>query len=70
MGDTGNSRVAVIGPHSAIWDAFVERVNAARIAEYQELMAEYVDYYRGSSERSRKRTPYTGEGAPAAGNGL
>lgn len=70
IGDTGNSRVAVIGPHSAIWDAFVERVNTARIAEYQELMSEYTDYYRGSSERSRKRTPYTSEGTPSGDNGL
>lgn len=62
VGDTGNSRVAVIGPFEAIWAAFVERVNAARIAEYQELMSEYTDYYRGSSERTRNRTPYTSEG--------
>lgn len=64
IGDTGNSRVAVIGPHSAIWAAFVERVNTARIAEYRELMAEYTDYYRGSSERTRPRRPYTSEGVP------
>lgn len=62
VGDTGNSRVAVIGPYQKIWDAFAERLNVARIAEYQALMAEYTDYYRGSTERTRKRTPYTDEG--------
>ena len=69
IGDTGNSRVAVIGPHSVIWDAFVERINTARIAEYQTLMAEYMNYYRGSSERSRKRNPYTSEGRPGSNGG-
>lgn len=70
VGDTGNSRVAVIGTYQQIWSAFVKRINVARIAEYQALMAEYSDYYRGSSERRRKRTAYTGEGLPNEGDGL
>lgn len=70
VGDTGNSRVAVIGPFSEIWDAFVERINAARVAEYQALMAEYMDYYSGGSQRSAKRKPYTGEGLPGPDSGL
>ena len=64
VGDTGNSRVAVVGPFSEIWAAFAERVNTARFAEYQALMAEYTDFYRGGSERNAKRNPYTGEGLP------
>lgn len=52
VGDTGNSRVAVIGPASAIWAAFIQRINTARFAEYQALMAEYIDYYRGGSNRT------------------
>jgi len=70
VGDTGNSRVAVIGPYQQIFSAFVKRINTARVAEYQTLMAEYANYYRGSSERNRKRTPYTGEGRPTEGEGL
>lgn len=70
IGDTGNSRVAVIGPFQEIWSAFVQRVNTARIAEYQALSAEYTDYYRGSPERNRKRPPYTDEGIPTEGDGL
>lgn len=70
LGDTGNSRVAVIGPFKEIWSAFVQRINTARIAEYQTLNAEYSDYYRGSSERNRKRPPYTSEGRPTEGNEL
>lgn len=63
VGDTGNSRVAVIGPFSEIWYAFVERINTARIAEYQTLMAEYMDYYRGGQSRDvGNRNPFTGEG--------
>lgn len=69
IGDTGNSRVAVIGPYQQIWGAFVERINIARIAEYQSLMAEYSDYYRGNSERNRKRPAYTSEGRPNEGEG-
>lgn len=64
VGDTGNSRVAVIGPFNKIWAPFAERVNSARIAEYRSLMAEYQNYYRGGSERNAKRRPYTGEGRP------
>ncbi|HQT31702.1 MAG TPA: hypothetical protein PLE48_12320 [Thiobacillus sp.] len=70
VGDTGNSRVAVIGPFNLIWDAFVERINTARIAEYQLLMAEYMDFYRGSPERNAKRNPYTGEGLPGPSDDL
>ncbi|MHB1352391.1 MAG: twin-arginine translocation signal domain-containing protein [Thiobacillus sp.] len=70
IGDTGNSRVAVIGPFQEIWSDFVQRINVARIAEYQALMAEYTDYYRGSPERSRRRPPYTGEGRPTEDDGL
>lgn len=70
VGDTGNSRVAVIGPYQQIIGAFMKRINTARIAEYQALMAEYADYYRGSSERNRKRPAYTGEGRPNEGSGL
>lgn len=63
IGDTGNSRVAVIGPFSEIWQAFVERINTARFEEYRTLMAEYIDYYRGGSERNvGSRNPFTGEG--------
>ena len=70
IGDTGNSRVAVIGPYKQIWSAFVKRINVARIAEYQALMAEYANFYRGSSERNRKRPAYTGEGRSNEGGGL
>lgn len=70
VGDTGNSRVAVIGPYQQIWGAFMKRINTARIAEYQALMAEYANFYRGSSERNRKRPAYTGEGRPSEGDGL
>lgn len=51
IGDTGNSRVAVIGPFKAIWAAFVERVNKARLYEYQQLMALYQNFYRGEQMR-------------------
>ncbi|MHB8473395.1 MAG: NHL repeat-containing protein [Gammaproteobacteria bacterium] len=70
VGDTGNSRVAVIGPFSQIWQAFVERINVARVAEYQALMAEYMNYYSGGPQRNAKRNPYTSEGAPGQNNGL
>lgn len=70
VGDTGNSRVAVIGRFQDIWSAFVQRLNIARIAEYQSLMDEYSNYYRGSSERNRKRPPYSDEGIPTEGGGL
>ena len=70
VGDTGNSRVAVIGPFSEIWEAFVERINTARIAEYQMLMAEYMDYYSGGTERNAKRNPYTDEGLPGPDSSL
>lgn len=59
IGDTGNSRVAVIGPFRDIWSAFVQRLNAARIAEFKTLNAEYADAYRADSEFSR---PMEGEG--------
>jgi DNA-binding beta-propeller fold protein YncE len=52
IGDTGNSRVAVIGAYKDIWPAFAERLNKARIYEYQQLMAVYQDYYRGEQMRS------------------
>lgn len=68
VGDTGNSRVAVIGPFKDVWEQFVERVNAARVAEYQTLMAEYQNYYRGGSDRNSSRNPYTGEGIPESDN--
>ncbi len=71
VGDTGNSRVAVIGPFSEIWAAFAERMNTARIAEYQALMAEYVNYYRGGSNRNPgSRNLGTGEGLPTSNSGL
>ena len=70
VGDTGNSRVAVIGPFSAIWPAFAQRINKARVAEYQALMAEYRDFYRGGSDRNAKRNPHTGEGLPGPRNDL
>jgi DNA-binding beta-propeller fold protein YncE len=71
VGDTGNSRVAVIGPFSEIWAAFAERINTARIAEYQTLMAEYVNYYRGGSNRNPgSRNLGTGEGLPGGDTGL
>lgn len=63
VGDTGNSRVAIIGPFSAIWRAFAQRINTARIAEFQALMAEYSNFYRGSPERNADRGPFSGEGA-------
>lgn len=59
IGDTGNTRVAVIGPFRDIWSAFVKRVNTARIAEYQTLNAEYADYFRANSGNSR---PIVGDG--------
>lgn len=71
VGDTGNSRVAVIGPFSEIWAAFAERMNTARFAEYKALMAEYSNYYRGSSSRKPgSRNLGTGEGLPAPKSGL
>ena len=69
VGDTGNSRVAVIGQFSQIWQAFAERINTARIAEYQALMAEYKDFYHGGSQRNAPRNPYTGEGPPGPNSG-
>ncbi|MFZ5658964.1 MAG: hypothetical protein ACOY5C_03810 [Pseudomonadota bacterium] len=51
VGDTGNSRVAVIGAHKDIWPAFVERINKARAYEYAQLMAAYRDYYQGEQQR-------------------
>jgi hypothetical protein len=51
IGDTANSRVAVIGPYKAIWAAFVERLNKARAYEYQQLMAVYQDFYKGEQMR-------------------
>lgn len=69
VGDTGNSRVAVIGPAGQILQAFMERINTARIAEYQALMAEYIDYYRGGSQRDVKgRTAFTSEGPASRAN--
>ncbi len=71
VGDTGNSRVAVIGPFSEIWEAFAERINTARIAEYQALMAEYANYYRGGSNRNPgSRNLGTAEGLPGGDTGL
>ena len=68
VGDTGNSRVAVIGPFSEIWAAFAERINTARVAEYQALMAEYSNYYRGGSDRNTGgRNLGTDEGLPGPG---
>lgn len=48
IGDTGNSRIAVIGQFSQIWPAFAQRFNAARIAEYQALTQQYANAYGGS----------------------
>lgn len=50
VGDTGNSRVAVIGEFSQIWPEFLERVNAARVAEFRELNEAYAEYYRGNTD--------------------
>lgn len=70
VGDTGNSRVAVIGPFNQIWQQFVERINTARIEEYRTLMAEYMDYYRGGASRNvRDRNPFTGEGGGPGADG-
>ncbi len=70
VGDTGNSRVAVIGQFSQIWPAFAERINTTRFAEYQALMTEYVNYYRGGSNRNTgSRNFGTGEGLPGPNNG-
>lgn len=70
VGDTGNSRIAVIGPFSAIWPAFAERLNTARIAEYRALMSEYSNYYRGGSDRDTGgRNLGTDEGLPGPGPG-
>lgn len=69
VGDTGNSRVAVIGPASQVIPAFMERINTARVAEYQALMAEYINYYRGSSQRNVKgRNAFTSEGPGTRSN--
>mgnify|MGYP000592544009 FL=1 len=71
VGDTGNSRVAVIGSFSEIWPAFAERLNAARVAEYQALMEEYSNYYRGGSDRNTGgRNLGTDEGLPGPGGNL
>lgn len=51
VGDTANSRVAVIGPYKAIWAAYVERLNKARAYEYQQLTAVYQNYYTGEQMR-------------------
>jgi DNA-binding beta-propeller fold protein YncE len=59
VGDTGNSRVAVIGPFRDIWSAFIQRLNAARIAEFQALNEAYANNYRASPEHSR---PIEGDG--------
>lgn len=50
VGDTGNSRVAVIGDFNQIWPAYVERVNAARTIEYMELNDAYSDYFGGNED--------------------
>ena len=50
VGDTGNSRVAVIGDFDQIWPEYVERVNAARVFEFMELNDAYSDYYGGNED--------------------
>lgn len=50
IGDTGNSRIAVIGNFAQIWPAYTQRVNAARLAEFKVLQQAYMDYYRGNSD--------------------
>ena len=63
VGDTGNSRVAVIGPFRQIVPAFMERLNIARVTEFQTLMAEYQAAFGFGSGRDRDgRNLGTGEG--------
>ena len=62
VGDTGNSRVSVIGPYNAIWPDFLQRVNAARVFEYQELMADYQNVYMGTAQRDMTLPAFVGEG--------
>lgn len=65
VGDTGNSRIAVIGDFAHIWSAYAERVNAARIAEYYALEQQYMNYYRGNMDiGSTFSRPLESEGGP------
>lgn len=65
VGDTGNSRVAVIGDFEQIWPEYVERFNAARIFEFQELTSAYDDFLRDDDDvQSAPGLPIFNEGGP------